>query len=92
VVLLALRHLTVDLICGENIRGAPSREEAASAMGHSVETQGKIYDVYKKKREAQGAYDAMGNVRKYLRISHQARQRRFVVDEEGDDIEVDLDS
>lgn len=87
------RHVTIGLICGEQIEGGPSREELATAMGHTVETQAKTYDLNRSAREAQQTYGKMDNVRKHLtKEAMQRKWTRTVVLEDDDDIEIVLTS
>jgi hypothetical protein len=87
------RHITIGLVCGEEIEGGPSREELATAMGHTVETQARAYDLYRPTRQAQATYSKMGSVRKHLKEAmERTKRRKVVLDDDEDDIEIDLSS
>ena len=89
------RHVTIGLICGQEIQGGPSREGLASAMGHTVDTQTRAYDLHRPVRQAQETYDRMGNVRRHLQTQladAMKRVKRTVVLEDDEDIELVLSS
>ena len=87
------RHVTIGLVCGQEIEGGPSREGLATAMGHTVETQARTYDLLRPVRQAQETYDRMGNVRRHLaEAMRRVKRARPVVLEDDEDIELVLSS
>ena len=80
------RHVTIGLVCGQGIEGGPSREGLATAMGHTVATQARTYDLHRAARQAQETYDSMASLRRHLvtEAMKRVKRQRVVLEEEED--------